>query len=113
MLAAVTAINHQIHRLAPVLNRPAVADAVKVTSANHDVPIAVMAKRTDNALYLFAVAMRDGKTTATFTIAGVTRESKVEVLDENRTLGTQNGTFRDEFQPWDVHIYRIAIASGH
>ncbi|HEV7924201.1 MAG TPA: hypothetical protein VGR14_02530, partial [Verrucomicrobiae bacterium] len=66
MLAAVTAINHQIHRLAPVLNRPAVADAVKVTSANHDVPIAVMAKRTDNALYLFAVAMRDGKTTATF-----------------------------------------------
>jgi len=113
MLAAVTAINRQIHRLAPVLNRPTVADAVKVVSENNVVPIAVMAKRTSDALYLFTAAMRDGKTTATFTVRGLTGHPKVEVLDENRTVRSEDGIFRDDFQSWDVHIYRIALASGH
>ena len=112
MLAAVTAINRQIARLAPVLNRPTVTDAVAVGSENPGVPIAVMAKRTSNALYLFAVGMRDGKTTATFTLRGLAGAPKVEVLDENRTLDTENGVFRDDFQPWDAHLYRIATAPG-
>jgi hypothetical protein len=112
-LAAVTAINWQIDRLAPVLNRPTVRDAVTVVSETPDVPVAVMAKRTGDALYLFAVGMREGKTTAAFTLRGLTGESKVEVLDENRTLNTQNGVFRDDFQPWDTHIYRIAAALAH
>jgi hypothetical protein len=113
MLAEVTAINRQIARLAPVLNRPTVTDAVAVVSENHEVPIAVMAKRTSDALYLFAVGMREGKTTAAFTLPGLAGESKAEVLDENRTLPTQNGIFRDDFQSWDAHIYRIAPAPGH
>ena len=112
MLAAVTAINRQITRLAPVLNRPTASDAV-VVSENREVPIAVMIKRTDHALYLFAVGMRDGKTTAAFTLRGLRGESKVEVLDENRALNIRDGVFHDDFQPWDVHIYRIATATGH
>jgi len=112
-LAAVTAMNRQITRLAPVLNRPTVADAVSVRSDNQDVPINVMAKRTDDALYLFAVAMRDGKTAATFILPGVSPDSKVDVVDENRALPTQNGVFRDDFKSWDVHIYRIPLASSH
>jgi hypothetical protein len=39
-------------------------------------------------------------------------QSSVEVLEENRTLNTQNGVFRDDFQPWDAHVYRIAAAPG-
>jgi hypothetical protein len=113
MLAAVTTINRQIARLAPVLNSPTVPDAVVVDSENREVPIAVMAKRTGRAFYLFAVAMRDGKTTASFTLRGLTGEPKVEVLDENRALPTQDGFFRDEFQSWDAHIYRITAAPGH
>jgi hypothetical protein len=112
MLAAVTALNRQIARLAPVLNRPTVADAVAAGSENREAPIAVMAKQTGDALYLFAVGMRDGKTTASFALRGVAGEAKVEVLEENRTLNAENGVFRDDFQPWDAHVYRIAAAPG-
>jgi hypothetical protein len=112
MLAAVTAINRQIAHLAPVLNRPTVTDAVTVVSENPEVSIAVMAKRTGDAVYFFAVAMREGKTTASFTLRGRAGEPMVEVLGENRTLNPQNGVFRDDFQPWDAHVYRIATASG-
>jgi hypothetical protein len=34
------------------------------------------------------------------------------VLDENRALNVKNGVFRDEFQSWDAHIYRIVPAPG-
>ncbi|HEX4645639.1 MAG TPA: hypothetical protein VH598_08520, partial [Verrucomicrobiae bacterium] len=112
MLAAVTTINRQIARLAPVLNRPTATDAVTVVSENHEVPIAVTAKQFENALYIFAVGMRDGKTTAAFTLRGKAGKAKVEVLDENRILEIRNGVFHDDFQPWDAHIYRITTAAG-
>jgi hypothetical protein len=86
---------------------------VVVMSEHHEVPIAAMAKRTGDALYLFTAGMRDGKTTASFILRGLTGEPKVEVLDENRTINLQNGVFRDDFQPWDAHVYRIATAPGH
>jgi hypothetical protein len=108
MLAAVTTINRQIARLAPVLNRPTANDAVAVVSENREVPIAVMAKRFGNALYVFAVGIRGGKTTAAFTLRSLAGKTKVEALDENRSLEIRDGVFRDEFQPWDAHIYRIA-----
>jgi len=110
MLDAVTALNRQIARLAPVLNCPTVTDAVAVVSENREIPIAVMAKRFGDALYLFAVGMRDGKAAASFALRGLTGEEKVEVLDENRTLKTQDGVFHDDFQPWDAHVYRITAA---
>ncbi len=108
MLAAVSAINHQIARLAPVLNRPTVSDAVTVTPENPEVPVAVMAKRTPDALYVFAVGMREDKTAATFRLRGTTGESQVEVLDEHRAIPASDGVFHDDFQPWDAHLYRIA-----
>jgi hypothetical protein len=112
MLAAMTALNRQIARLAPVLNSPTVTDAVAVVSENREIPTAAMAKRIGEAFHLFAVGMRDGKTTASFTLRGLTGEEKVEVLDENRTLKAQDGVFHDDFQPWDAHVYRIAVAPG-
>jgi hypothetical protein len=32
----------------------------------------------------------------------------VEVLGENRTIVSKKGVFRDDFEQWDVHLYRIA-----
>jgi hypothetical protein len=110
MLAAVTTLNHQITQLAPVLNRATVPNAVKVASENADVPIDVMVKRTGDALYVFAVGMRDGQTTGTFTLPVLTGAAQVEVLDEHRSLPAQDGVFHDAFQPWDSHIYRIAAS---
>ncbi len=107
MLQEVTAINRQITELAPVLNSPTVADAANVLSDNRVVPVATMVKKHAGSTYLFAVAMRAGETSATFTLQGLEGERPVEVLGENRTLASKNGVFQDRFAPWDVHLYRV------
>jgi hypothetical protein len=107
MLSAVTAINQQITELAPVLNSPTVKDAVSISSENEDVPVAIMAKRHEDATYLFAVGMRDGQTAARFNMHGFKGERTVEVLSENRTIVSNDGVFKDTFGAWDVHLYRI------
>jgi hypothetical protein len=107
MLSAVTAINRQISTLAPVLNSATIKDGANVSSDNKEVPVAVMVKRHERATYLFAVGMRNGRTTTTFTVQGLTGEKTVEVLGENRTILSNNGVFKDSFRAWDVHLYRI------
>ena len=107
MLAAVTALNRQITELAPVLNSPSIQDAAQVKSANPEVPIAFALKRHRDSTYVFAVAMRDGSTSATFTLAGLTGDTPVTVLGEQRELWAKQGAFTDTFAPWDVHLYQL------
>jgi hypothetical protein len=107
MLAAVTELNRQITDLAPVLNGPTVRDAVSVKSENPEVPLATLVKRRDGSTYLFAVAMRSGTTTGTFTFGGIKNGESVEVLGENRTVVAKDGAFEDRFTPWAVHLYRF------
>ena len=109
MLAAVTQINQQITALAPVLNSPTLPDAAKVSSSNAAVPVATMVKRQGGAVYLFAVAMREGQTRARFSVQGLMGPQSVEVLGEQRTLDLKDGVFEDDFTPWSVHLYRIAL----
>ena len=107
MLAAVTAINREVRELAPVLNDPGPWSPVSVASANAAVPVAAMARGHDGGQYLFAVGMRDGSTSAGFTLSGLRGETPVEVLGEHRTLPARDGMFHDDFKPWDVHLYRL------
>jgi hypothetical protein len=106
MLSAVTAINRQITELAPVLNSPTIEDAASVSSSNNAVPIAIMAKKHNGATYLFTAGMRGDKTTATFTLQHAEGVKNVEVIGENRTIAVKDGVFKDNFQTWDVHLYR-------
>lgn len=110
LLAAVTALNRQILRLAPVLNSPTV-EVAEGSSDNPDVPVALMAKQYQGDTYLFAVAMREGETAATFTVKEMAGPRTVEVLDEERTLTLENGRFQDRFAPYQVHLYRIMETS--
>ena len=107
MLAAVTGINQQVHELAPVLNSPSV-DGVKVKSSDEKTPIDAMAKRSGNATYIFAVGMRNAPAKGTFTVAGSKDGASIEVIGEDRKLSSHDGAFEDDFQPHDVHLYRIA-----
>jgi hypothetical protein len=107
MLAKVTETNKQIQRLAPVLNSAALSDGVAVASSSADVPVEAAARRHAGAVHVFAVGMRDGRATATFTVAGLKGGAQAEVIDEGRTLKVRDGVFRDDFAPWDVHLYRI------
>jgi hypothetical protein len=106
MISAVTAINHQITELAPVLNSPTIEKAASVTSSNEAVPVAIMSKKHNGVTYLFAVAMRVDKTTATFTLRNAGSIKTVEVIGENRTIPVKDGVFKDSFETWDVHLYR-------
>ncbi|MCP4610997.1 MAG: hypothetical protein GY845_20000 [Planctomycetes bacterium] len=107
MLSAVTEINKQINTLAPVLNSPTIDAGVSVASENKNVPVAVMAKKYKDAMYLFAVGMRNDKTKVTFTAPALKGKRTVEVLGENRTILSKDGVFSDSFEAWDVHLYRI------
>ncbi|MGD0999794.1 MAG: hypothetical protein ABSA67_03760 [Candidatus Brocadiia bacterium] len=107
MLTAVTALNKQIHELAPALNSPTVKDAVKVECSNKEVPVAAMVKKEGGATYVFAVAMKAGETEATFGLEGLPAGAQVEVLGENRKIEPAEGKFKDRFSNWDVHLYRI------
>lgn len=106
MLQAVKAINIQVTSLARVLNSPSTSGIVAVSSSNPAVPVAIMTKNLDNINYLFAVGMRCGFTTATFSVrSGL----KAEVIDEGRTITISDGTFSDEFSPYEVHLYKITV----
>lgn len=108
MLTGVASINRQIRELAPVLNAPSVQDAVTVRSTDDQTPVDAMLKRFDGATYLFAVGMRHRPTSATFTLNDPPANVKaVEVIGEDRSIPLEAGTFRDDFAPYAVHLYRV------
>ncbi len=111
MLAEVTQINKQIQELAPILNSPSLKDEVEVRSQNPDVPVHTMVKRYGGATYLFAVAMRNAPTRASFQLRNVPNKAKAEVIGEKREIPLVKGLFEDDFRPYDVHIYRIKGSS--
>jgi len=109
MLEAVTRLNHQIRELAPVLHSPSLSDAVICQPDKPAIPIAWMVKQFERQLYVFAVAMRPGMTSARFQLKEPPADGNLEVLGENRKLPIRDGAFRDSFQPWEVHLYRLNL----
>jgi hypothetical protein len=108
MLAAVTALNAQITGLARVINSPERPDIVCHSEpVSAPVPVAVTTRKQAGATYVFAVCMRDASTKATFQLKHWSGTKPVEVLDEGRTLAGGNGSFQDDFGPWEVHLYRL------
>jgi len=107
MLSAITNINARIRQLAAVINGADLRDAATVASSKPDVPIAMMARRHDGAVYVFAVNMRDAQTTGSFAVRRLAEKARAEVLGEGRTVPVEQGRFQDEFKPYDTHIYRI------
>ncbi len=108
LLPAVTAINRQIRELAPVLNSPTVMDAAKTTGSNADTQIAAMCKRYNGALYVLTVNMQNRAAKATIELRRPLTDSKAEVLGEERSIEIREGRFEAEYDPYAVHLFRIA-----
>jgi hypothetical protein len=105
-LKAVTEVNHQILALAPVLNSPTIEGGAEVKSSDEKCPVSVMVRKFDGSTYVFAVAMRDAETTASFKLkAG--GDATAEVIDEGRTVPVKGGAFEDKFKGYGVHLYKI------
>ena len=101
----VTIINRLIRSLAPVLNAPNASRKVTVQSP---VPIATMLKQHEQALYLFAVAMRNAASRPQFAIEGLD-DTQADVLGELRSATIQNGVLEDDFASYGVHLYKIPM----
>jgi hypothetical protein len=111
MLAEISRTNSQIQKLARVLNSPSLTDRVKVQTTAPGASVEVLVKEDAEALYVFAVSMRDVATEAKFLIAESTGLAKADAIDESRELRIDAGAFADRFEPWQVHLYRIPKAS--
>jgi hypothetical protein len=106
-LAAVTALNNEVHSLASVLKAASVSGLVSMTDAAGDSPVDFMVKQQNGATYLFAVGMRDSTTAKRFQFQNLP-EQEIEVLGENRSLRTANRSFIDTFTGYEAHLYRAA-----
>ena len=106
-LAALRQINAQLRELAPVLDTLPIANGVTVSSSDPSLPVDTLLKRYAGATYLFAAAMRDGNTRATFQLHRFPPAAQAEVLGENRSIAVANGTFQDDFTSYGVHLYRL------
>lgn len=110
MMAAVHDVNEELTRLAPVLAAPSVRGLLAEGSS--EVPVAALAKRHAGALWVLAVGMRNGAVEGSFRLEGPAAEGlegarEVEVVGEERSLPLVDGAWRDAFEPWGVHLYRL------
>lgn len=105
MLSAVTALNHRIHELGPVLNTPTLPDALTVKTDDPESPVAAMVKRHAGRTYIFTVGMRNKPAHAVFSFREPPASSQVTILGEDRTIPVRDGTFEDRFAPYDARIY--------
>jgi len=104
MLAEVKQINQQITSLASILKSEDTSNYAELKSSNSNVPIDILAKSQENTNYLFTVAMRNEPTDATFTIKS---GRDVEVIGENRRIKITDGQFKDHYNGYEVHLYKI------
>lgn len=103
-LQAVTALNNEIARLAPVINSPVMVNDIKVGSS---VPIATMMKKYRDTTYLFAVNMRGVSTEASFVFPEGVSYNRIRAINEARKVIAGKESFQDRFKPWEVHLYYL------
>lgn len=123
MTKELTRLNAQITRLAPAILAGPVKNKIEMT-LGEGLKCSFKATKYEGSTYIFAenndlgqgaekakqfdpIFPRTGK--AVFTIAGLTAESKIEVVDEQRTIIAENGKFSDEFAPLAEHIYKLKL----
>ena len=103
---AVRDINAQVQTLASVINGPTLEGEVKTSTTPRATQVDTTVRKTEDALYVFAVDMQGKTTCANFQIKDFDT-GKAEVLGEGRSLTIREGRFTDDFNPWGVHIYRV------
>ena len=107
MLDMVTKVNRQIQELARVINVGQKGPTIKTISSDPKIPVDVLTKSLDGASYIFSVGMRNGPTSAAFSVPGMKQTAKIEVLGESRIVKANAGSFKDNFKPYDVHLYKV------
>jgi hypothetical protein len=110
-LAAVTALNHEILRWAPLLNSPALEGVVSATTDPAVSGIAWMVKQGQDGTYLFAMECEGHAGTAQFEILrGARLGLAIMEVEDRKPRPLRANRFEETFDPWQVRIYRITPA---
>jgi hypothetical protein len=75
--------------------------------------IELRTKRSDTASYVLAVNADKTARTATFRLPQGVDVKEMHVLFEDRRLPVSDGTFRDQFKPYDTHVYATTPRLPH
>jgi len=110
MQQALKHLNGQITQFAPVILSPPAEVDVSISIEN-GLGADIMARKFDDSLYLFSVNYdpRQQAGRAVVTVAGLKAGTKIEVVDEDRWLTADEGSFSDEFAALGVHIYKLKL----
>jgi hypothetical protein len=123
MQAELKRLNGQLTRLAPDILAPVTKRRIQMTiegglqchlkATERKGTLTIFAQNQDigidekKAKQFQPIKPRGGK--ATFTVAGLKAGTKIEVIDENRTITATQGGFTDEFGKLAEHVYRIGM----
>jgi hypothetical protein len=126
MQAELKRLNAQITRLAPaILAAPAAGKIeMKLAADGADLGCHCKATQGDGSVWIFAqnidlgegaeklkqfdpIKPRSGK--AAFAVEGLKAGTKIEVVDENRTITAEAGKFADDFAVLAEHVYKIKM----
>lgn len=95
----------ELRELSPALLSPNSPRRVQITPLT--TPLDVMVKEVAGEVYVIAVNRETQACHARFTLALPAAISRVEVKFENRALSRQGKQWEDDFQPLEVHVYRL------
>jgi len=123
MQAELKRLNGQVTRLSGAILAAPTSKAITMKLAG-DLKCHFKATEYDGDLYIFAQNQDLGPggeekgqfepvsprgAMATFSVAGLKAGTKIEVVDEGRTITAQAGSFTDEFGPLAEHIYKLGL----
>lgn len=108
MVRELKRLNDQLTRLAPAILAIPAKTRIEMTLSDN-LSCHFKATTLNGALFIFAqnvdMQRRAGK--ATIRVEGLKAGTKIEVMDENRSLIAEDGKFTDEFAPLAEHIYKL------
>ena len=104
MMKAITKQNAEIKSLAKVIYAPEADGVSREAKAELD----YIAREVDGSFYIFGATTTTNATEATFSIDGL-GDATVEVINEGRIIDMKKGTFSDNFEGYDVNLYKITL----
>jgi hypothetical protein len=110
LVEGVKKVNAEVTGLATVIHSPTVKNVVIAHASDAKVPVQTMCKRVGDVVYVFAVTMRDVPVEVSFEAGAQGDAAAVEVVGESRNVQMKGGKFRDQFEGYGVHIYKLTDA---
>ena len=105
-LLTVTKINAELNALGSIIQLPPAPGTVELEDMIGGSPVEYTAKTSNGRIHIFSVGMSPQRTRKRFHTA-LLAEGSVAVIGENRALPIVNGTFSDEFDGYEAHLYQI------